>query len=50
MAKSSATAMSPNAAATAANNVEKELLTFGRPQVGRDLQPEMPSPPLPTLK
>ena len=29
--------MSPNAAATAANNVEKELLTFGRPQVGRDL-------------
>jgi len=31
-------------------NEGKELLTFGGPQVSIDLQQEMPSPPLPTLK
>ena len=31
-------------------NEEKELLTFGRPQTDRNLQKEIPSPPLPTLK
>jgi len=39
---------SPNAAAT--DTKEKELLTFERPQADRDLQQEMLSPPLPTLK
>jgi len=31
---------------------EEKLLTFGRPQVGRDFQYplEIPTPPLPTLK
>ena len=31
-------------------NDKKELLTFVRPQVGRDLQQETPLPPLSTLK
>jgi len=31
-------------------NEGKELLTFGRPHVGRDLQQRNPSPPPPTLK
>ena len=31
-------------------NEGKELLTFGRPQVHRDLQQRITSPPLPTLK
>ena len=31
-------------------NEGKELPTFRRPQVDRDLQQEIPSPPLPTLK
>jgi len=31
-------------------NEKKKLLTFGRPQVGRNLQQEMHLPPLPTLK
>jgi len=40
--------MSPKAFTT--DSEMKELLTFGRPQVERDLQQEIPSPPLPTLK
>jgi len=35
---------------TSHRNERKELLTFGKPQVDRDLQQEMPSPPLPALK
>jgi len=31
-------------------NKGKQLLTFGKPQVSKDLQQEMPLPPLPTLK
>ena len=31
-------------------NKQKKLPTFRRPQIGRDLQHEMLSPPLPTLK
>jgi len=40
----------PKCSSHRCRNEGKELLTFGRPQVGRDLQQEMPSPPLPTLK
>ena len=43
---------SPNAAAMDTEPKEEKLLTFGRPQVGRDFQYplEIPTPPLPTLK
>jgi len=52
VAKSLATANEnkPKCSSHTCKNEQKELLTFGRPQVGRDLQQEMPSPPLPALK
>ena len=52
MAKSLATANEnkPKCSSHRLRNEGKELLTFGRPQLGRDLQQEMPSPPLPNLK
>ena len=34
----------------AAMDAETKWLTLKRPQVGKDLQQEMSSPPLPTLK
>jgi len=42
--------ISPSAAAMDAERKKKKLLTFGRPQVDRDLQQELLLPPLPTLK
>jgi len=52
MAKSLATANEnePKCSSQGCRNEGKELLAFGRPQVGRDLWKEMPSPPRPTLK
>jgi len=40
----------PMCSSCGCRNEGKELLTLRRPQLGRDLQQEMPSPPLPTLK
>ena len=52
VAKSIATANEnePKCSSHRCRNEGKELLTFLRPQVGRNLQQEMPSSPLPTLK
>jgi len=52
VAKSLATANEnePKCSSQRCRNAGKTLLTFGRPQVGRDVQQEMPSPPLLTLK
>jgi len=50
--KSSTTANEnkPKCSSHRCRNEGKELLTFGRPHVGRDLWQEIPSPPLPTPK
>jgi len=40
----------PKCSSHRCRNKGRELLTFGRQQVNRDLHKEMPPPPLPTLK
>jgi len=49
-AKSLATANENKPKCSRHRNEEKELLTFRRLQAHRDLQQEVPSPPVPTLK
>jgi len=52
MAKSLATANEnePKCSSHRCRNEGKELLTLRRPWIGRDLQQEIPSPPLLTFK